>query len=487
MSLKQQAFSGMIWTSIQTFGNQIISFIVSIVLARILLPSEFGLVGMISIFVAVGGAMISSGLPNSLIRATDPDHEDYSTVFVFNLAASFLIYIILFFAAPYIAQFFKQPMLVQITRVSTLSFIISAFAAIQVVRLHKFLDFKTETKASVTSTLISGAVGVFLAYSGFGVMSLVYMGITSAIINTIMLWFMSDWKPSLIFNKNKFKTHFGFGSRILLTSLIDTIFKNIYIIIIGKYFSPAQVGFYNRADSIKQLPVTTFSTIFNKVTYPLFAEIKNDDIRLKSVSKQLMKMVIFIIGPTLMVLAVLAEPMFRFLFTEKWLPAVPYFQILCINGVLFPLHSYNLNILAVKGRSDLILRLEIVKKAVLTLVLVISFQFGMYGLLVGQVIFSIVALGINSYVSGKFINYYIWEQLLDIFSIVLLTLTMGVFIYLVNHAMEQYRDIIRLTVGGLSGIAFFIIFARLFKFESGKIIIEMLSSRLNAMLPIKKS
>lgn len=476
----------MIWTAIQTFGNQIISFIVSTVLARLLLPAEFGLIGMIGIFVAVGGALISSGLANSLIRTTDPDQSDYSTVFVFNLVGSFVIYCILFIAAPYIADFFKQPLLIPITRISTLSFIISAFAAVQVVRLHKNLDFKTETTASVVSNIAGGIVGVLLAYSGFGVMSLVYMGLTSALVNTAMLWVQSGWKPSLIFDKKKFKNHFGFGSRIMLTGLIDTLFTNLYIIVIGKYFSPVQVGFYNRADSIKQLPVTTFSSIFNKVTYPLFAEIKNDNARLKSVCKQLMKMVIFIIAPILMIMGILAEPLFRFLFTEKWLPAVPYFQILCINGVLFPLHSYNLNILSVKGRSDLILRLEIVKKTLLVLVLAISFQFGMYGLLWGQVIFSILALSINSYISGKFINYYIFEQFADIFTIVLLTLGMGGFIYVISHAMELYPDVIRLTVAGLSGIAFFIIFARIFRFESGKIIMEMLSSRLNSLLPIKK-
>jgi len=486
MSLKQQAFSGMLWTSFQTFGNQIISFLVSTILARLLLPAEFGLVGMIGIFVAVGGALISSGLPNSLIRTTDPDQEDYSTVFVFNLIGSIIIYLLMFIAAPYIADFFKQPKLVAIARISTLSFIIGALSAVQVVRLHKMLDFKTETKASLVSTFLSGGIGVFFAYSGFGVMSLVYMGLSSAIINTAMLWSQSRWRPSLIFNREKFKIHFSFGSRIMLTGIIDTLFNNIYMIVIGKYFSATQLGFYSRADSIKQLPVSTFSSIFNKVTFPLFAAIKNDNVRLKVVCKQLMKMVIFIIAPILMILAVLAEPMFRFLFTEKWLPAVPYFQILCVNGVLFPLHSYNLNILSVKGRSDLILRLEVIKKTLLVVILAASFKFGMFGLLWGQVLFSSVALFINSYVSGKFISYFIWEQLQDIAPIVFLTAAMGVFVYIMDLQLLSYNDWLRLMIGGVGGSLFFIILSRILKFESNKTITDLLIPRLKNIPLIRK-
>lgn len=475
----------MLWSSIQTFGNQIIGFGVSIILARLLLPAEFGLIGMIGIFLGISSVLISSGLGASLIRTENPTQADYSTVFVFNLVGSILLYSIMFVAAPFIADFFKQPLLTSITRWYCLIFVINAFSAVQVTRLHKHLDFKTETKASLVSTLFSAITGVTLAYNGFGVMSLVWMAIVGALVNNIMLWTRSGWKPSLLFDRQKFKYHFGFGSRMMISSIIDIAFSNAYILIIGKFYSATQLGYYNRADSMKQFPVSTFSGILNKVTYPLFAEIKNDDVRLKSVYKQIMKMVIFIVAPILVIMAALAEPLFRFLFTDKWLPAVPYFQILCIAGILYPLHAYNLNILSVKGRSDLFLRLEIIKKLLLVVVLAISFPFGIYGLIWGGVLFSILAFFINTHYSGKFLKYTSWEQLRDITPILLLAATMGGVVYFVNYELASFSDFIRLIAGGFTGICFFLIFARVFKFDSGKTIAELLSSKMKISIPFK--
>ena len=484
MSLKKQALSGMLWSSIQTFGNQAISFSVSIILARLLLPAEFGLIGMIGIFMGIGGALVGSGLSASLIRTTAADQADYSTVFVFNLAGSIIIYGIMFMLAPYIADFFKQPILVEITRLYSLSFIISAFTAVQVTRLHKNMDFKTETRASLVATLISGIVGVIMAYGGFGVMSLVWMGLTNSTVNSAMLWVQSGWRPSLIFDRKKFRYHFGFGSRMMFSGILDILFTNAYTIIIGKFYAATQLGYYNRADSLKQLPVSTFSGILNKVTYPLFAEIKNDDVRLKSVYKQIMKMVIFIIAPVLVLMGVLAEPLFRFLFTEKWLPAVPYFQIFCAAGILYPLHAYNLNILSVKGRSDLFLRLEIIKKILLAIVLAASFPFGIIGLIWGQVIFSVIAFFINTHYSGNFLKYSSWEQLRDISPILLLTISMGTVVYIVNALLTAAPDVLRLLTGGFSGILFFLIFARIFRFESGQFIAELLKKKIPVSIHI---
>lgn len=484
MSLKQQALSGMLWSSIQTFGNQIISFGVSIILARLLLPAEFGLIGMIGLFMGIGGALVASGLGASLIRTTDADQADYSTVFIFNMAGSIIMYLIMFFAAPFIADFFHQPLLIKITRIYSLSFIISAFTAVQVTRLHKHLDFKTETKASVVSTLVSGILGVVLAYNGFGVMSLVWMGLGGAVVFSAMIWVQSGWQPSLLFDRKKFRYHFAFGSRMMFSGILDILFNNAYTLIIGKFYNPTQLGYYNRADSLKQLPVSTFSGILNKVTYPLFAEIKNDDVRLKSVYQRIMKMVIFVISPVLMLMGVLAEPLFRFVFTEKWLPAVPYFQILCVAGVLYPIHAYNLNILSVKGRSDLFLRLEIIKKVLLAVVLAISFFFGIKGLLWGQVIFSVLAFFINTHFSGKFLNYPSWEQLRDIFPILVLSSAMGIFIFTISSILSSLPDWIRLIICGFSGILFFLIFARVFRFESGQFIAELLKKKIPVSIPI---
>lgn len=484
MSLKQQAVSGMFWTSIQTFGGQIINFAVSIILARLLLPAEFGLIGMIGIFMGIGGALISSGLGSSLIRTTKPDNADYSTVFVFNLVGSVIIYLLMFLGAPFIADFFNQPALVLITRVYSLSFIIQAFGSIQGTRFVKHLNFKAGTTAAMTATLVAAIVGVTLAYLDFGVMSLVWMAIANTFVNSTMLWFQSSWKPSLIFDKAKFKKHFAFGSRMAASGLLDTLFNNAYTLLIGKFFSATQLGFYTRANSLKQLPVSTFGSILNKVTFPLFAEIKNDDVRLRSIYSKIMKMVIFITAPILIIMAVLAEPLFRFLFTEKWLPAVPYFQILCANGILYPLHSYNLNILKVKGRSDLFLNLEIVKKVLMVIVLLISFPFGIYGLLYGQVIFSILAYAINTYYSGKFINYGIGAQIKDITPALILAVLMGGFTWTMDYFIYNLHDFLRLLISGSAGLAFFIIFAWIFKFESLQFAYDLFRSKVKFSTPL---
>lgn len=468
MSLKKQAISGVFWSSIQLFGTQGVSFLVSVILARLLMPSEFGLIAMLGIFMGVGTVLISGGLTQSLIRTQDADEEDFATVFYFNLAGSVLIYIIIFLCAPFIAKFYNQELLVLIIRVYAITFIINAFGAIQLTRLNKMMDFKTQMKISIPSTILSGITGITLAYMEFGVWSLVWSGIVQALAGAIQLWYWSQWKPLWVFSKEKFNHHFHFGAKLMFSGLLDVIFTNAYTIIIGRFFAPAQVGFYNRADTLQMLPVGTISSVVSKVTYPLFSSIQNDDIRLKSVYQRIMQMVIFLVAPTLILMAVLAEPLFRFLFTERWLPAVPYFQILCFNGILYPIHSYNLQILNVKGRSDLFLRLEVVKKLMVVVILVISFQFGIYGLLYGSVIGSVLCFFINTHYSGKFLNYTAWQQAKDLLPIIFVSIGVGGLVLVSDMVLKNYYfiDFFRLAFGSVLGIILYISGAYLFKLSS---------------------
>lgn len=454
MSLRKQATAGLVWTFAQQFGNQIISFVVSIVLARILLPEEFGLIGMVLVFITIGKALTDAGLTQSLIRGREVDQEDLSTVFFFNLFASILVYLLIFSIAPLIADFYDQEALVKIIRVLTLTFIISAFGAVQNTRLTRIMDFKTQMVISLPSTIASGILGVGLAYAGFGVWSLVWMRIAAASIVTIQLWVYSKWVPSLMFSMKKFKDHFNFGYKLTLSGLLDTVFSNIYIIVIGKYFAASQVGFYTRARTMQKLPVSNIASALNKVTYPLFAQIQDDNVRLKRVYKQIMQMVVFIIAPILVFAAVLAEPVFRLLLTEKWLPAVPYFQILCVSGILYPLNSYNLNVLKVKGRSGLFLKLEIIKKLLIAVSIVIAIQFGIYGLLYSQAILSIIAFYINSYNTNRFIDYSSWEQTTDVVPIILISLIVGAGIFYLDLLLklEGFMDILRILIGGIVGV-----------------------------------
>ncbi|WP_027377491.1 lipopolysaccharide biosynthesis protein [Kaistella palustris] len=468
MSLKKKALSGVFWSSMQLFGTQGIGFIVTTILARILLPSEFGLIAMLGVFIGLGTALINSGLTQSLIRTQNLDEEDYSTVFFFNLLGSFIIYGIIFFVAPFIAEFYNQNLLTLIIRVYCVTFIINAFSAIQITRLTKTMDFKTQTKVTVPSIIVGGIAGIIMAYNGYGVWSLVWSGIIQSLAATIQLWYWTKWRPLLAFNLKKFRYHFHYGVKLMFSGVIDIVFTNAYTLIIGKFFMPAQVGFYNRADSLQMLPVGSISSIITKVSFPMFSAIQYDDVRLKNVYKRIMQMVIFLVAPALILMAVLAEPLFRLLFTEKWLPAVPYFQILCCNGILYPIHSYNLQILNVKGRSDLFLKLEIIKKIVAVLVIVISLNFGIYGLLYGSVITSVLAFFINTHYSGKFLDYTAWEQFKDLVPTIILSLSVGAIIYFFDQVLVNnfFYDFSRLIFGGLFGVLLFLATSYLFKISS---------------------
>lgn len=477
MSLKQKTISGMFWTFAQQFGSQTISFAVSLILARILLPSDFGTIAVFSVLMGIGGVLINSGLTNSLIRTQNVDDSDLSTVFYFNFAVSIIVYGLIVITAPFVANFFNMPELTKIIRLYAISLPIGAFSTIQVTLLTKKMDFKTQLKVQLPSLIIGGISGIIFALTGFGVWSLVYMAIIQSVLSSLQYWLYSKWRPKKVFDKNKFKFHFNFGYKLALSGLINIIFQNIYTIIIGKLFSANQLGFYNKAHSLQQLPITSITGPLNKVTYPLFAEIQDDNERLKNVYRRLMKTVIFITAPLLTIMGVLGEPMIRFLFTEKWLPAVPYFQILCISGILYPIHVYNLNILQVKGRSDLFLKLEIIKKIAIVVVVSISFRFGIIGLLWGQVATSVFALIINCHYSGKYLNYNLWKQIKDILPSILLSVFIGVIVlFLDMKFLVSSFDIVRLSVGTSLAVLLYVLIAYIFKYPEWRYAKDILSS-----------
>ncbi|QAA81308.1 lipopolysaccharide biosynthesis protein [Aequorivita sp. H23M31] len=478
MSIREKSILGIFWVFTQQFSNQAINFVVSIFLARILMPADFGLIGMITVFMALSQVLLNSGLTQSIIRQTNPTQIDYSTVFFFNMGASVILYITLFFSAGFVANFYSQPELVSIIRVYTLTLIINACGAVQFTRLTKQMDFKTQMMVTVPSLVISGLAGVTMAYMGFGVWALVYMSLLQTVLRTIQIWIKSKWMPSLEFNVERFKYHIGFSYKLGISGVLYTLYSNIYQIVIGKFFAPAQVGFYTRAASMRDLPVSNISNALSKVTYPLFAEIKDDNPRLKRVYKMMMQSIIFVLCPVMIYLIVVAEPLFRLLFTEKWLPAVPYFQILCISGILYPLHSYNLNILNVKGRSDLFLKLESIKIFLGVIVIIISIRYGIIALLWGQLLSSILALVINSYYSGNFINYKLFDQLNDIAPTLFLASIIGVAAWFLDSCLfVNFNDILRILVLALMGLLLYIVGSHLFKFEAYINIISLIKNR----------
>lgn len=466
MSLKQKAAAGLFWTFTQQFSGQLISFVVSIILARLLSPKEFGLIGMLSIFISVGNSLIDSGMTSSIVRTASVDQRDYSTVFFLNIISSLAIYTIVFFCAPYIAHFYGHPQLKDIVRVYSLTFVFSAFMGIQGAKLTKDMDFKSQMMINLPSVIGGGILGVALAYYGFGVWSLVYMYLFQGFLLAAQHWIYSPWRPSWVFDFDKFKYHFNFGYKITISGLLSTLYDNIFTIIIGKNYSATQLGYYNRALSVRQMPISNLSAALGKVTYPIFSSIQGDDNKLKEVYKRLIQQVIFWIVPLLILLIVVAEPFFRLLLTEKWLPAVPYFQILCLSGMLYPLITYNYNIIKVKGRTDLTLKLQIVKKTFGIAGIFVAIKFGIYGLLYFQLISYIVDYNLDAYYGGRMINYPITQQIKDISPSVTLAAILGVLVWLLDKfLLQQFHlfDFVRLLIASFLYFGVYLSISRLIK------------------------
>lgn len=469
MSLKEKTITGVIWSIGQQFSSKLVGFFITIVLARILTPAEFGLIAMLSVFISIGNTLLESGLTTSLIRTNDITQKDLSTVFYFNLVGSIFLYFILFLAAPAIAAFYHQDVLTKIVRVYGLTLIINAFFVVQSTLLIKEMRFKTQTNIQIPSSIAGGLLGILLSKMGYGVWSLVWMSLLTAFLSTVMHWICSSWRPSLVFDKASFNRHFHFGYKMTLSGLLETVYQNIYTLIIGKFYSAAQLGFYSRAYSISQLPIENISTAITKVTYPMFSEISENDEQLKRVNKKVMQQVIFWNAPMLVALCVVAEPLFRFLLTDKWLPAVPYFQILCIAGILHPLHSYNLNILKVKGRSDLFLKLEIIKKTTSAIGILCVIPFGIYGLLYFQLFFTFIGFYINSFYNGKLIGYPVTEQIRDILPMISLSILMGVLTYFLYYYLMlplNLNDLLRIIISVLFYYAVYLGFSNLVNLEA---------------------
>lgn len=467
MSLKKEAISSFFWVLLQQFSGQFIGFFVSIILARLILPSEFGLIAMLAIFIGLGSTFISSGLTQSLIRTVEPTPKDYATVFYFNIVLGAIMYVLIFFSAPWIALFYEQPILVEMIRVYSLIFIIQSFGMVQMAQLTKDMRFKVQLVISIPSLIIGSTLGITMAYNNYGVWSLVWSGLTQTLVSNVQVWFYSKWRPTSDFDWTTLKKHWTYGYKLLLSGVLNTVFTNIYAIIIGKFFLPAQVGFYQRADSLKQLPVANISNALNRVTFPLFAKIQDDNTRLKSAYKKILQMVLYLIAPILLLMAALGEPLFRLLFTEKWLPAVPYFQILCLNGILYPIHAYNLNILTVKGLSGLFLRLELVKVAIICITILGGIQFGIYGLLIGSVIHSSLALVVNTHYSGKLIKYGLFQQLKDISPTLIIAFGCALSVYWLDQKVTySFHDIWRIFLGGGLGVVSYFLITLFFKFDA---------------------
>lgn len=415
-SFGKKAAAGMFWSVTELVVRQGIQFVIQILLARLLLPEEFGIVGMVAIFIAVSQTLVNSGFSNALIREEAVDDDTYSTVFHFNFAVSLLIYLALLLGRSSISRFFDEPVLAQILPVLGLVIILNALSIVQRTRLTRAVDFKTQARISAVASICSGILAVSLALAGLGVWSLVIRTVAYQLLHMVLLIAFGRWLPKLVFDKAVFVRLFGFSWKLLLSSLIDTAYKNIYYVIIGRYFSAQSLGYYSNGRKLRDTVSVSMTSSIQRVTYPVLSRIKEDESQLKDGYKKIIRMTVFFFFPVMAGLGAVASIMIPLLLGDHWSGSIPYFQLLCLNGLLYPLHALNLNMLQVKGRSDLFLRLEIIKKTIgiLSIVIVLALGFGILELLWVSVLNSVIAYGINSYYSSRLLDYAIVEQLKDI-------------------------------------------------------------------------
>jgi len=395
-------------------STQVTQFIIGLILARILSPEEFGLVGMITVFLAISQSLADGGFGEALVRKKNVTDSDFSTVFYFNLLASIVVFTLFYLLAPAIASFYGHPELTDIARVLGLIILISAICITQRTQLTRKIDFRKQMKINLVSALVSGAVAIVMALKGFGVWSLVWRSVIRSMMQAIMLWISIRWTPSLVFSRDSFRSLFSFGSKLLLTGLIDTIYNNIYMLIIGKFFAAAQLGYYTRADQFSHLASHNLTRAVQRVSYPVLSQVQDDNTRLKEGYRKLIMATMFINFFMMFGMAAIAESLIITLIGEKWLPSVEYLQLLCLTAALYPLHALNINLLNIKGRSDLLLTLELAKKLLAVPVIITGIFLGIRELLIGMVIHSLISFFMNSYYSGRLIAYPAREQIRDI-------------------------------------------------------------------------
>ena len=410
-SLKRKTVKGVLWSSLDRFSTAGVNFVIGLIIARLLSPKEYGIIAMLAIFMAISQSIIDSGFSNALVRKLDRSEIDYSTSFYFNVVIGLLIYVLLFFSAPYIAQFYNTPELENITKVVGITLIFNSCTIVQQAILTIKIDFKTQMQISLISAILSGFIGIIMAIKNYGVWALVGQMLSVAFFRTVLLWLIVKWRPRTGFSRRSFKNLFSYGSKLLIAGIMETIYRNLYTIIIGKFFQSSILGLYSRGEQIALYPSSNITGVIQRVTFPILSQIQNDKIQLQNAFQQIIKIICFIVFPVMMLLIVIAKPLVYIVLTEKWIDCVPIIQILSISFMWYPVHMLNLNVLQIAGRSDLFLKIEIIKKIIGIILLFITIPFGIIIMCWGRVWYCFIELFINMYYSNKIIGFTYFQQL----------------------------------------------------------------------------
>ena len=471
-SLKDKTVKGIGWSALDNAARYGMQFVIGIVLARLLSPDDYGLLGLVGIFTMVCTALVNGGFTTALIRKKNATDNDYNTVFICNLGMSLMLYVVVFLCAPLIANFFERQELIALVRVSSLGLIIGALGLVQRTRLTKRIDFKTQTKITLVSTVVSGIVGIGMAIAGFGVWALVAQQLTTQALSTILLYIYNRWLPRFRFSTESFHELFGFGWKMMVSALIDSIWKELYQVIVGKFYSPATLGQYTRARHYAKLFSSNLTTVVERVTYPVLSSIQDDKERMVSAYRRIIRTSMFITTVALFSLGAVSEPLIYCMIGPKWHDAATYLPLICITFSLYPLHAINLNMLQVQGRSDLFLGLEVVKKVIVLAPLFVGAFVGIMPMLWVNMLIGIIAYFLNSYYSGRLLGYSTWMQLRDIAPSYALAIAIALSVWFLKYLPLSYWIILPLQL--VVGTAMFFTLCKLFKMKEYKEIMGIL-------------
>lgn len=475
-NLKSKTKKGLAWSIIERFATQGIQFLFSIILARLLSPDDYGVIAMPLVFLAIAQCFIDSGFSMALIRKPDLTEDDLSTAFYFNIGVGIVCYAILFVTSPLIADFYNTPILSDLLKVTALATLFNPLCAVQQAILTRKIDFKTQAIVSLSGAIVSGIIGLAMAYNGYGVWSLVFQQVGCYIIRTSLLWILGGWKPRKRWSWDSFHYLWGFGSKMLGAGLLDTTYNNIYPIVIGKFFSANDLGNYTRAQQFSTLPSSNITGVLQRVTFPVLSTIQNENERLARNYRKILKLSAFLIFPLMMMLSAIADPLVRVLLTDKWEGCIILLQIICFNMMWYPIHAINLNLLEVKGRSDLFFKLEVIKKIVGVSILCITIPHGIIWMVYGGIVGSLVSLIVNTHYTGKIIQVGFNIQMGDLLPIFVVSMVMWGIIHILN--MYITNSCIQLVGGVLVGIIVYLILACIFLQSEMKEAINMLPEKI---------
>lgn len=461
---KSKIFSGLIWKFGERITAQLISLLVSIILARLLSPDEYGAVAIVMIFITLANVFVSSGFGNALIQKKDADNLDFSSVFYINIAIGIALYIVIFCIAPFVANFYDMPILSPTLRVLGIRIVIASINSVQQAYVSRNMLFKRFFWSTLFGTLVSGIVGVVMAYHGFGVWALVAQYLTNTCTDTVVLWFTVRWRPCLQCSFSRAKGLFSYGWKLLLSGLLDTGYKQLRSLIIGRKYSSSDLAYYNQGDKYPALLVTNINASISSVIFPAMAQCQDDRTKVKSMTRRAIQISSFVLWPCMLGVAAIAKPLVVFLLTDKWLPCVPYIRIFCFTYGLWPIHTANLQAINAVGRSDLFLKLEISKKIVGMVAILVSMNYGPLVMAYSLVVTDLIATVINAFPNKELLNYGYFEQIKDMMPSFVIALVMALIIYPIQNL--DFSNIITIIIQVLLGASIYITLAILTKQKS---------------------